>query len=169
MITSIIVAAAENQAIGKDNQLLCHLPNDLKYFKKLTSGHCILMGRKTFESIGRPLPNRTNMVLSRSGFKADSVLSFNSLSAALATAAKMGEEEAFVIGGDSIYNQALPLANRVYLTRIHHEFDADAFFPALNPNEWELKSNEEFPSDEKHNFPYSFQVWERKIPDALAL
>lgn len=169
MITSLIVAASENQAIGKDNQLLCHLPNDLKYFKKLTSGHCIIMGRKTYESIGKPLPNRTNMVLSRSGFQVEGVQVFNQLGTALAAAAQLGETEAFVIGGDTVYKQALPLCNRVYLTRIHHQFEADAFFPELASDEWELVNSETFQADEKHPYSYSFQLWERKIPHGAGL
>ncbi len=161
MIVSIIVAAAENNAIGKNNQLLCHLPKDLKYFKSITKGHAILMGRKTYESIGRPLPERRNMVLSRGDFKADGTETFSNLGEALSAAAASGETELFIIGGDTIYQQALALTNRIYLTRIHHQFEADAWFPALDEKEWNLIHTEFHEADEKNAYDFTFQTFER--------
>lgn len=159
-IVSIIVATSDNQGIGKDNQLLWHLPNDLKFFKRVTSGHTVIMGRKTFESIGRPLPNRRNIVITRQkDFEADGVTKAASISEALRLTAD--ESEVFIIGGAEIYRQTLPLANRIYLTKVSAQLDADAFFPALSPDEWEIKIAEEYPADEKHVYAYSFIIMNR--------
>lgn len=162
MKISLIVAADENNGIGKDNQLLCHLPADLKYFKNLTSGHHIVMGRKTFESIGKSLPNRTNMVLSRNRMEQPGIFVFSDTDQAIQFAADRNEQELFVVGGDSIYKQFLPQANCVYLTRIQHVFDADTFFPVLPQTDWKLTSNEHHLSDKKNAFGFSFQVFERR-------
>lgn len=137
MNISIIVAVAENWVIGGNNQLLWHISEDLKRFKSLTSGHSIIMGRKTFESIGRPLPNRKNIVVSRNAnLVIDGCFIVNSLNEALEIT--KGENEVFVVGGGELYRQALPLANKLYLTTIHKNFEGDTTFPAINFNEWNL-------------------------------
>jgi dihydrofolate reductase len=162
MIISLIVAADELNGIGKNNDLLCHLPADLKYFKQTTSGHHIAMGRKTYESIGRPLPNRTNIIISRDeNYKAEGCITVNSLANAIQQAETNHETELFITGGGTIYEQALPLAHRVYLTRIHAKLDADTFFPALSPAEWKLTTESKNVADEKNPYAYSFQVYER--------
>lgn len=161
-IISIIVAAAENNAIGKDNQLLWHLPNDLKFFKRMTSGHTVIMGRKTFESFGKPLPNRRNIVITRQpGYKLDGAEVVHSLDEALGLAGKE-VEELFIAGGAQIYKEALPITDKFYLTRVHESFEADAFFPEFDENDWQLVSREDFEADEKHAYGYSFLIYIRK-------
>ena len=161
MIISLIVAADENNAIGNQNQLLCHLPADLKYFRLTTTGHHIVMGRKTYESVGRPLPNRVNMVISSTpNLIIEGCIVKPSLEAAVAFAKAAGETELFITGGGTIYEQSLSMANRVYLTRIHNSFTADTFFPDLG-EEWKLKQDEMHEANEKNAFAYSFQVYEK--------
>ncbi len=163
MIVSLVVAAAENNAIGKNNQLLWYLPNDLKFFKNTTWGMPVIMGRKTFESVNKPLPGRMNIVITKqAGWKSDGVTVASSLNDALQKAEAANYKQAFVIGGGEIYKQALPQADVVYLTRVHAEIDGDIFFPALNDDEWQLESNDDFGKDEKHQYAYSFQKWVRK-------
>ncbi|HOC35935.1 MAG TPA: dihydrofolate reductase [Tenuifilaceae bacterium] len=141
MVISIVVATSENRVIGKNNQLLWHISEDLKRFKKLTTGHTVIMGRKTFESIGQPLPNRHNIVISRSeGLKFEGCTAAKSLADALEIAST--DEEVFIIGGGEVYRQALPLAERIYLTLVHANYEGDTFFPALNPNEWKVVREE---------------------------
>lgn len=159
---SLIAAVASNGAIGKDNGLLCHLPQDLKHFKSLTVGHTVIMGRRTFESLpGGPLPKRCNVVLSSHPESLPaSVSAFSSWSEVLSAFA--GEEELFVIGGATLYNLAIVDAQRLYITEIHHEFrDADTFFPAIDSSLWREVEREDFPSDERHAYPYSFVTYER--------
>lgn len=159
----MIVACDLNNGIGKDNALLCHLPADLKYFKMITSGHFILMGRKTFESIGRPLPNRTNMVLSRASLSfPEGVFSFQTVDEAFHFAENQGAHELFVIGGGTLYTSLIETADRIYLTRIHHQFQADTFFPDLDPAAWHPLSSEYHASDSKNPYAYSFEVYDRK-------
>lgn len=163
MHISIIVAAAENNAIGKNNQLLWHLPNDLKFFKNTTWGMPVIMGRKTFESVNRPLPGRMNIVITRQAdWKAEGVTSATSLKDALHKAETANYKQAFVIGGGEIYKDALHKADVVYLTRVHTEINGDTFFPHLHEEVWDLVSNEDFEKDAKHAFNYSFQKWVRK-------
>lgn len=162
MIVSLLVAIAKNNAIGKDNQLLWRLPNDMKYFKDLTWGGVVVMGRKTYESLGKPLPGRVNIVISgQKNFTADGVEIAHSLEDALAIAKKTNNKEVFVIGGGEIYKQSMPLAEKMYITRVHKSFEADTFFPAFNEDEWALKSNLDFFKDDRHKYNYSFQIWER--------
>lgn len=156
------MAADENNGIGKNNQLLCHLPADLKYFKNLTTLHAILMGRKTFESIGKPLPNRTNIIISRSDLNIEGTYCFKSIDEGISFAKSQNETELFIIGGDSIYKQFMDVLNTVYLTRIHHSFEADAFFPALQEEYWQLNQNEFHAADDKNKFDFSFQTYNRK-------
>ena len=165
MIISLLVAAAENNAIGKNNQLLWHLPNDMKFFKNTTWGMPMIMGRKTFESIGsKPLAGRQNIVITRQkGWHIDGIIPAKDFETAMEITGRMDVKELFVIGGGEIYRQVIDQAYRIYLTRVHAEFDADVFFPVINEKEWTLVSNQDHPADEKHAYAYSFQLWERKI------
>lgn len=163
MQISIIVAIAENNAIGKDNKLLWHLSEDLKRFKKLTTGHYIIMGKNTYFSLPkRPLPNRTHIVLTDiPGEQINGCIMAYSIEDALSKMDHDGEN--FIIGGASIYSQFLPHANKLYITRVHESFEADTFFPVLNEKEWKVVSKEYFPHpDEKNPYPYTYIVYERK-------
>ena len=149
---SIIVAVAENYAIGKDNKLLWHLPNDLKRFKRLTTGYTIIMGKKTWESLpNQPLPNRRNIVITDDP---DDLFEGAEMATSIETALALcdPEDENFVMGGASIYQQFLPLTDRLYLTRIHKSFDGDAFFPELNLLDWERISKDDYPPDAQNDF-----------------
>lgn len=159
---TFIVAAAENNAIGIDNQMPWHLPNDFKYFKAKTMDHSIVMGRKTFESIGKALPGRRNIVISRQPqFKAEEVDVANSIDAVMNYC--RDEKEIFIIGGAEIFKQSLHLADEVLFTRVHTDIpNADSFFPQLPEQEWELVSQDPHHKDEKHKFDYTFEVYKRK-------
>ena len=164
MTISFVVAASENNVIGKDNKLPWHLPNDLKFFKNTTWAMPVIMGRKTFESFGKALPGRTNIVITRqTDWKADNVIAVNTLEQAVEAASETDAKEAFIIGGGNIFLQSWPMADKIYITRVHSEFEGDAFFPEIAENEWQLESDIEFEADEKHRYSYSFQVWKRKI------
>jgi dihydrofolate reductase len=157
MKLSLIVAVAENGVIGHNNQLIWHLPNDLKQFKRLTTGHCIIMGRKTFESIGKPLPNRTSIIISRnSDFQIEGCITVDSLENAISAAKKIEQEEAFIIGGAEIYRLALPIIDKIYLTEVHHAYEGDTFFPEIDKTIWQETHREDFEIDEKHSVKYSF-------------
>ena len=160
---SLIVAASANNGIGKNNQLLWHLPNDLKFFKNTTWGMVVIMGRKTFESVNKPLPGRVNIVITANvTWKANGVLVAANLEDALKMAAETNCKELFIIGGGEIYRQSLPVADKIYLTRVHVTFDADTFFPEIEEKDWIQTGNLDFQADEKHAWPYSFQTWERR-------
>ena len=160
MMISIVVAIAENHAIGKDNQLLWRLPKDLKHFKAITSGHTIIMGRKTFDSMGKPLPNRRNIVISRNeALELPGAELVSSLEAALALC--QTEEEIFIIGGGEIYKQAMALTDRIYLTVVHHSFEADAFFPEIDRSIWIEKESEKHTPDDLHQYAFTFSTLER--------
>lgn len=160
MIT-LIAAAAENNALGKDNAMLWHLPDDFKRFKEITTGHHIIMGRKTFESFPKPLPNRTHVIITRQkGYTQEGCIIVDSIENAIAACPK--DEDIFIIGGGEIYNLGMPFADIIELTRVHESFEADAFFPEINRNEWELISEEYHPTDEKHKVDFSFQTFARK-------
>ncbi|HLP32348.1 MAG TPA: dihydrofolate reductase [Bacteroidia bacterium] len=162
MIISLIVVADEHNGIGKNNQLLCHLPADLKYFKQTTTGHHIVMGRKTYDSVGKPLPNRVNIVITRNSLLSiPGCVVVADLQQAISYAAENGETELFITGGGTIYEQAIGIANRIYLTRIHHNFEADTFFPVIEPTMWKELSSEFNEQDEKNKYDYTFQVLER--------
>jgi dihydrofolate reductase len=160
---SIIVAIAGNNAIGKDNELLCHIPGDLKRFKKLTLGHCIIMGKRTWESLPvRPLKERTNIILTDNhtdhfeggvaAFSVDDALE------------KCGNDnEVFIIGGGSVYNQFLKIADRLYITHVHKVFDADTFFPAIDPAIWQKVGEEEHNPGVETGFSYTYTTYQRKI------
>ena len=161
MFVSIIVAVSQNNVIGKDGHLPWHLSQDLKRFKAITSGHCILLGRKNYEDIGRPLPNRTNIVLSRNPkFNAPGCVVVQSLSDGFRIAEKSGETELFIIGGANVYAAALPFAQRLYLTRVLSNVDGDVLMPPLGEN-WKLLREERTEKSEKDDFPCLFQVFER--------
>ncbi|WP_299890142.1 dihydrofolate reductase [uncultured Lacinutrix sp.] len=159
---TMIVAAGENNEIGKDNDLIWHLRDDLKRFKALTSGHHIIMGRKTFESFPKPLPNRTHIVISRQkDYQVpEGVIVVNSLEAAIEKA--KNDSQPFIIGGGEIYKQAMPLANKIELTRVHSTFDADTFFPEVDKSIWKETANTFHTKDENHEYEFSFLTFERK-------
>ena len=164
MRVSIIVAAAANGTIGRGNRLPWHLPADLRRFKQLTMGHHLLMGRKTWESVGKPLPGRPIVVISRRGRDLpDGVQPAASVHEAVSLARSAGESEAFLAGGGEIYRQALAegLVDRVYLTRIHHDFDGDAVFPDLDPEVWRLEEREDCAADEKNPYDFSYLTYDR--------
>lgn len=158
---ALVVAAAENGLIGRDNQLPWHLPADLKHFKTITLGKPVIMGRKTFASIGKPLPGRRNLVLTRDArFAADGVETVRSLEEALERTADA--PEVMVIGGAEIFRLALPLAQRIYLTRVHATLEGETFFPALDESEWREIERREHPADEKNAHAMSFLTLERR-------
>jgi dihydrofolate reductase len=160
VIVSVIVAAAENGVIGRAGALPWHLSEDLKRFKRLTTGHPVVMGRKTWESIGRALPGRRNLVVSRTpGYAAAGADVFGSLDEALAACA--GEDEIFVIGGAMLYAEALSRADRLYLTRVHATVEGDVTFPEIDPAGWTLVSEERHEADARHEHAFSFLVYER--------
>ncbi|WP_294947371.1 dihydrofolate reductase [Sulfurivirga sp.] len=163
---SLIAAMDRNRAIGRGNALPWHLPDDLKHFKRLTLGKPVIMGRRTFESLGcRPLPQRPNFVVSRSGLDAEGVTVLPDLDEAVAAARATGAEEIMIIGGAQIYRQMLDWAERIYLTLVETEIDgADAWFPMLPEADWQLVGQESHPADERHPWPFHFQVWHRKAP-----
>lgn len=161
MEISIIVAASINNAIGKNNNLLCRLSNDLKRFKKITMGHHILMGRKTFESIGKPLPGRTTVIITR---QRDYIQEGCKIANSIEEAINICQDtEIFIIGGGEIYNQAFSMANNIYLTRIHSFIDGDTFIPNIDKNNWQEIDREDFLNDDKNEFDYSFINYKKKL------
>lgn len=164
MLVSAIVAVASNNAIGRDNALPWHLPEDLKFFKRTTMGKPVLMGRKTFESLGRPLPGRLNIVLSsqKDLTLPEGVVLCHSLEEGLAQLKAAGNDEVFVIGGGKIFADCLPLLDRLYITRIEFQpDDADVFFPEIDSSKWKLVWEEPHQADERHAYNYTFQKYER--------
>jgi len=159
MIT-IIAAIGKNRELGKDNDLIWHLPNDLKRFKKITSGHDVIMGRKTFESLGKPLPNRTNIIITRNGnFKADGCTIVNSLEEALKAC---NDANPYILGGAEIYSQAIKIADVLDLTLVDAELKADVFFPEIDSAVWKETARQDFNADEKHQYGYSFVTYLRR-------
>ena len=159
---SLIVAIAQNGAIGNNQELLCHLPNDLKRFKAITLGHTIVMGRRTYESLPKgALPGRTNVVVSRQADVAwENTIVAHTIDEALANSES---SELFIFGGATLYEQTLQRANRLYITHIHHAFEqADTFFPAIDYDQWRDIEREEHKADERHPYDYSFVTYERK-------
>jgi dihydrofolate reductase len=162
MTISIVVAAATNNAIGKDGKLPWHLPNDIKHFKNITWGLPVLMGRRTFESLGKPLTGRKNIVISRQpGWTAAGVVTVKTIEDGLFVARSSDAKEVMVIGGGEIYRAVFEKTKRIYLTRVEAEPEADTFFPAIDPQIWWLMSQKKHEADEKNPFNYSFQTWER--------
>jgi dihydrofolate reductase len=168
MILSIIVAAAENNVIGKDNNLIWHLPTDMKFFKEKTKRHAIITGRKNYESIPekyRPLPERTNIVITRQlDYNAKGAIVVSSIDEAIEyVQTHFANQEVFIIGGSEIYRQTIALCQKIYLTRIHYTFQGDAFFPELSLSNWQLSEQLNVSADEKNKYPFTFQTWERKV------
>jgi dihydrofolate reductase len=161
MIT-IIAAAGLDNSLGKDNKIIWHLPDDFKRFKQITSGHFIIMGRKTFESFPKPLPNRTHIIITRNNnYNApDGCIIVNSIEKAIEVCPK--EEPIFIIGGADIYKQSIDMANCIELTRINGHFEADAFFPKINLDLWKLETSQYHDKDEKHDYSFSFETYKRK-------
>ena len=163
MKVSLVVAASDNHMIGKDNQLLWHLPKDMKFFKDTTWAMPVIMGRKTFESLGqRVLPGRLNIILTtQQDLKIEGAQVVNTMEQAIDLANKKDYKELMVIGGGQVYEMALPLANKIWLTRVHTNIDGDTFFPSLG-TAWEKQSTETIHADEKHAFDFDFECWQRK-------
>ena len=162
MILSLLVAADEQNVIGKNNTLPWHLPNDLRYFKNLTWGMPILMGRKTFDSIGKPLQGRKSIVITRNrDWHPGGVDVVHSVEEAIDKARSFHVKEIFVIGGAEIFTSSFPQADRIYLTRIHHRFDGDVFFPEIPADQWVRVQERNCSADEKNSWAHSFQVWEK--------
>ena len=159
---SIIAAISENDAIGKDQQLLCHMPTDMKRFKALTTGHAVIMGRKTFESLPHPLPNRQNSILTTAS---EAVYAGCFACPSMEAALELCEPgaEVFIIGGAQVYGLAIDLADKMYITRIHHSFeDATTFFPEVDWNQWEEIERDEHPADAKNPYPFTFLTYVRR-------
>lgn len=167
MRKSIIVALDQNNGIGFQNQMPWHLPAELKRFKAITMGHHLIMGRKTFESIGKALPGRTMIIVTRNPtYQAAGCLVTHSVPEALNLAESRGESEVFVCGGKSIYRESLPEADRLYLTRIHAEFQTDISFPDFDVSLWQEIATDFHPIDEKNPYPFTLFIYERKKPNA---
>lgn len=163
MLISLIVAMDEKGGIGKDNRLPWHLSDDLKRFKALTMGHHIIMGRKTYESIGKPLPGRTNVVITRNlDYEAEGCIVVHSLGQALDVAQERAEDEVFITGGREIFAQALETADRIYLTRVHAQVPADVYFPHFDEREWFEKDSNYYPANEKNDYAFSMKLLVRK-------
>lgn len=163
MTISLVVAAATNNGIGKDGKMPWHLPNDLKHFKNITWGMPIIMGRKTFESLGKPLPGRKNIVITHNpDWKVEGVIAVQKIEDALFVAQATDAKEIMIIGGGEIYKLLFPKANRIYMTRVEAEPEADTYFPQIIEKEWELISQKNHEADDKNAYNYSFQIWERK-------
>ena len=162
MTISLVVAASENNAIGKNNQLIWHLPNDLKFFKNTTWGFPVIMGRKSFESVNKPLPGRTNIVITTNpDWKVETVIVVKNLKDAIQKAAETNSKQIFIIGGGEIYKQSMDIADSIYITRVHADLEGDTFFPEIDKSKWKLTSNQDFEADEKHAYSYGFQIWEK--------
>ena len=160
MTVSLIVAVARNGTIGRDGDLPWHLPTDLRRFKALTMGHHLVVGRKTWEEVGRPLPGRVMVVVTRDPeFRPEGVIVVHSVEQALQAA--RGDDEVFIAGGGEIYRQALPIVDRMYITRIHAEVAGDTTFPEIDHAHWRLVDREDHEADEKHEYPFSFEVYDR--------
>lgn len=163
MKISAVVAYADNYVIGKDNDLPWYLPADLKYFKKVTLNHHLIMGRKVFESIGRPLPKRTNIVLTRNPYYAASgTIIAHGLSEAIGIAQDNGEEEVMIIGGGEIYKQSMAVLDKLYITEVHTDIEGDTYFPVPDFSQWELVHEEHHTKDEKNEYDYTFKTYERR-------
>jgi dihydrofolate reductase len=162
---SLIVATAKNRVIGKDNRMPWRLPADMAYFKQTTMGHPVVMGRKTYESIGKQLSGRRNIILTRDpDFRAEGCEICHSIEAVLAVARSGEEQEFFIIGGDSVYSALFPFADRLYLTLIEKDFEGDAFFPEIDAQKWRLVSQTQGETNEKNPYEYSFLIYEAATP-----
>ena len=171
MKLSLIAALATNNVIGRNNQVPWHLPTDLRRFKALTMGHHLIMGRRTFESVGRPLPGRVNVIITRNeDWTSEGVTIVHSLEEAVRLAANAGDEEAFIAGGAQIYELAMHRADRMHLTRVHAEVEGDTWFPEFDDvSEWHLTDAEHFDADEKNEYPFSFLTYDRAGAEGHAI
>ncbi|HEX8576003.1 MAG TPA: dihydrofolate reductase [Flavobacterium sp.] len=157
----MIAAVAQNNALGKDNRLVWHLPDDFKRFKQLTSGHHIIMGRKTFESFPKPLPNRTHVIItSQKNYRQESCIIVHSIEEALK--AVPHDDDVYIIGGGQIYELGMAFADALEITRVHADFEADAFFPAIDTNKWQLVKEEFHPKDDRHDYDFTYQTFKKK-------
>lgn len=162
MRIALIAAASDNDVIGRDNDLPWHLPDEFRHFKQTTAGHYVIMGRRTWESRGTPLPKRTNVVVtSQPNYAAPGAVVVRSLAEALRLAEAAGEDEAFVIGGTRLYAEALPLAQRLYLTRVHATLEGDATFPPFDQADWRELDRREHPADDRHAYAFTIYTFER--------
>jgi len=168
MIKAIIAAVAANRIIGKNNDLVWRLPADLRHFKNTTTGHYIIMGRKSFESIGKPLPNRTTIIVTRNAdYRQEGAFVVNSLEAALEKAEKDKQGKVFILGGGQIYQKAISISDYMYITEVHESFEGDTLFPEIDPSMWNEVYREDFIADEKNKYDYSFVEYTRKAEDKL--
>jgi dihydrofolate reductase len=159
----IMAAKASNNIIGKDNDLVWHLPADLKFFKQTTKSHTLIMGRKTFESLANPLPQRDSWVITRNkNYQREGITVFNSLRSAIEAGEQKGLESIFILGGGEIYRQSMDLADKMIITEVHHEFEGDTHFPEIDPETWVEVSREEHTADEKNKYDFAFVQYERK-------
>jgi dihydrofolate reductase len=159
---SHIVAASENNVIGLNNNLPWNLPNDFKYFKNKTWGMPVIMGRKSYESLKKSLPGRINIVVTnKTNWQPGDAFVANNIDNAIEKAKESDAKEIFIIGGGEIFKQTIDIVSRIYLTRVHAVIDGDTFYPEIKKGQWKLVSEQSFPSDEKHNYSYTFEVWER--------
>jgi len=157
----MIAAASENNALGKNNEMIWHLPNDFKRFKTLTSGHHIIMGRKTFKSLVKPLPNRTHIVITRQkNYAPEGCIVVHSMEEAIKVCPE--NQNSYIIGGGEIYTLGMPFSDKIELTLVHHNFEADAFFPEIELKDWEITNSEFQAKDERHLFDYTYQTYSRK-------
>ncbi len=162
MIISLIVAASTNNAIGKNNQLLWHLPNDMRFFKNTTWAMPVIMGRKTFDSLGKPLSGRYNLVITRKdNWHHDGVTVAPSIDEAINKAAIADYKEVFIIGGGEIFHASMPIADKIFMTRVNAIIEGDTFFPEIDASAWKMTSEQSFVTDEKHAYAYRFQLWEK--------
>jgi dihydrofolate reductase len=163
MIKIIMAAKAENNVIGKDNDLVWHLPADLKFFKETTKGNTLIMGRKTFESLGNPLPHRDSWIVTRnSNYSHEGVTTFNSLESAIKAGEDKGLEKVFLLGGGEIYRQSMDLADVLIITEVHSTFEGDTYFPEIDPEVWKEVSRTEHTADVKNKYDFAFVRYERK-------
>lgn len=162
LIISHLVAASENNVIGNNNQLPWHLPNDFKFFKNKTWGMPVIMGRKTCESLDKPLPGRFNIVVTtKMDWKRDDVIVAHTINEAIDKAIETDCKEIFIIGGGELFKQSIDIINRIYLTRVHTNIEGDTFYPEIDNTKWKLVSEDPFNADDKHAFAYTFQTWEK--------
>jgi len=163
MIISHLVAASENNVIGKNNQIPWHLPNDLKFFKNKTWGMPVVMGRNTYESLDKPLPGRINVVITtKNDWNREGVLVAHTIDEGVKKACETDCKELFIIGGGEIFKQSMDIVNRIYLTRVHTKIDGDVYYPTFDESKWTLVHEDPRPADDKHAFAYTFQTWEKK-------
>lgn len=163
MIVALVAARSENNVIGTGSEIPWHLPADLSFFKQLTTGHTIVMGRKTFATLAKPLPNRRTIVVTRSrAYRKAGIDIAHSLETAFDLADPSDGEEVFIVGGEEIYRMALPYAQRMYLTRVHTIVPGDVFFPEFSDDEWDLTESVRHTADERHEFDYTFELWEKR-------